>query len=303
MTRTETRIRTALGRMAIAVIALGLIWLVDYVLRHFLGNRLTSLYANVSTTLLVFGATFVLVWALGYTLSFLEESGLLIPHHREVIYRVIQLMTFGTVSVGIIIYVWNIALTNVILGAGVTSVILALAARQSLSSVFAGITLISTNVFRVGDWVKIDNRFGQITQISLFNTMVESPQGETHVFPNDDIIARDITNLGKERYRNDVLVGVDYETDIDHATSLCDSVLEELTTEEGNNIDGYHPTTVKDFEESQIDLSVKMWVDEPRPIAINRAQTTVFARLQQQFTDEQITVPFPQRTISDRENV
>jgi small conductance mechanosensitive channel len=289
--------------MAIAVIALGLIWLVDYVLRHFLGNRLTSLYANVSTTLLVFGATFVLVWALGYTLSFLEESGLLIPHHREVIYRVIQLMTFGTVSVGIIIYVWNIALTNVILGAGVTSVILALAARQSLSSVFAGITLISTNVFRVGDWVKIDNRFGQITQISLFNTMVESPQGETHVFPNDDIIARDITNLGKERYRNDVLVGVDYETDIDHATSLCDSVLEELTTEEGNNIDGYHPTTVKDFEESQIDLSVKMWVDEPRPIAINRAQTTVFARLQQQFTDEQITVPFPQRTISDRENV
>lgn len=302
MERRETRVRTVLVRLAIAAAAFGLIWLLGYVLQYVLSDRLSALYSKVFTTLLVLTATFVTVRALGYALTLLEESGPLTAHHREVIYRLFQLVTFGAVSVVTVIYVWDIALTNVILGAGVTSVILALAARQSLSSVFAGITLISTSVFRVGDWVKIDNRFGQIVQISLFNTMVRSPQGETHVFPNDDIVARDITNLGKERYRNDVLVGVDYDTDIDRATSLCDSVLEELTAEDGNNIDGYHPTTVKDFEDSQIELSVKMWVDEPRPMAINRAQTIVFAQLQQEFADEQITIPFPQRTISDREN-
>lgn len=303
MVRTDGNIRSALGRTAVAVVAFGLIWLLGYVLQFFLSARLTAVYDNVFITLVVLSATFVIVRALGYTLTVLEELGPFTPHHREVVYRVFQLVTFGAISIIIVIYVWNIALTNVILGAGVTSVILALAARQTLTSVFAGITLISTGVFRVGDWVKIDQRFGKIEQISLFNTMVRSPQGETHVFPNDDIISRDITNLGKGRYRNDVLIGVDYETDIEHATTLCDSVLEDLTKEDGNSIDGYHPTTVKDFDDSQIELSVKMWVDEPRPMAINRAQTIVFATIQQQFADEQITIPFPQRTISERETV
>lgn len=301
MKRTEKSVRTLLGRLAIAVVAFAFIWVLGYVLQFFLSTQLSDLYSKVFTTLLVLTATFVVVRALGYSLTYLEESGPLTPHQREVVYRAFQLVTFGAVFVVVIIYVWNISFTNVVLGAGVTSVILALAARQTLSSVFAGITLIMTSVFRVGDWVKIDQRFGQITQISLFNTMVRSPQGETHVFPNDDIIARDITNLGKGRYRNDVLIGVDYGTDIDHATTLCDSVLEELTIEAENNVDGYHPTTVKDFEDSQIELSVKMWVAEPRPMAINRAQTTVFAELQRQFADQQITIPFPQRTISERD--
>jgi|GEM_PF-2502110 len=303
MPRPAGSVRLVLGRIAIAATAFGLIWLLGYVLQFFLSDQLTTLYGNVFTTLLILSATFVIVRVLGYTLSFLEESGPLTPHQREVAYRAFQLVTFASIFVVVIIYVWNIALTNVILGAGVTSVILALAARQSLSSVFAGINLISTSVFRVGDWVKIDQRFGQITQISLFNTMVRSPQGETHVFPNDDIIARDITNLGTGRFRNDVLIGVDYGTDIRRAVAICDAVLEELTIEEGNSIDGYHPTTVKDFEDSQIELSVKMWVDEPRPMAINSAQTTVFAEIQQQFAEEQITIPFPQRTISERDLV
>lgn len=113
-------------------------------------------------------------------------------------------------------------------------------------------------------------------------------------------MTRDITNLGKGRYRNDVLVGIDYETDIDRARRLCDEVLEALTADRTNDIDGYHPTTVKDFEDSQIRLAVKIWVEEPRPMVINGAQTTVLSAIQSAFAAEGISIPFPQRTISDR---
>ncbi|MGZ0746584.1 MULTISPECIES: mechanosensitive ion channel family protein [unclassified Haloparvum] len=303
MSRTEREGESVLGWTAIVLVTFGLIGLLGYVLQFFLSERFTTVFTDVYTTVVVLAATFLVSRAFGHLLTLLQRASPLSLHQREVFYRVFQLVTFGGVSVVLVIYVWDIAVTNVLLGAGLTSVILALAARQTLSSVFAGITLISTSVFRVGDWVKIDQRFGQITQISLFNTMVRSPQGETHVFPNDDIIARDITNLGKGRYRNDVLIGVDYETDIDHVRAVCDDVLEDLTTDDGNNVDGYHPTTVKDFDESQITLSVKMWVAEPRPMAINSAQTTVFTNLQDRFADERITIPFPQRTISEREPV
>lgn len=276
--------------------------LVGYVAQLFLSDQVPETYTNVLTTIGLLGSSVAVIYTVGYTLESLEQTGSLTPHQKEVLYRFVQILVFGGVLLVIVIYVWNITLTNVLLGAGVTSIVLALAARQTLSSVLAGIIIISTDVFRVGDWVKIDNRFGQIEQISLFNTMVRSPQGETHVFPNDEITIRDITNLGKDKYRNDVLIGIDYDTDIEHAIAVCDSTLNELTSDATTHIDGFHPTTVKDFDESQITLAVKMWVNEPRPMVINQAQTTVFSKLQQQFESEQITIPFPQRTLSDRES-
>lgn len=286
----------------VIVIVVLLVSVLGYVLQLVLNGQLPGLYSNIITTVVLFGATFVIIHVTGYILSSLEQKGILTPHQKEATYRFIQLFTYVGMTTIIVIYVGDVALRNVILGAGVTSVVLALAARQTLSSVLAGIVLISTDVFRVGDWVKIDDRFGEIEQISLFNTLVRSPQGETHVFPNDEVIARDITNLGKDKYRNDVLIGIDYETDIDHAITVCDTLLEELTADETNNVDGYHPTTVKDFDESQITLAVKIWIEEPRPMAINQAQTTVLSHVKQQFGKEHITIPFPQRTLSKRQS-
>lgn len=275
--------------------------LLGYGLQLVLGDQLPELYADVVITIVLLATPFAITGGLAYALSLLVDRDAVTPHQKEVLYRFTQLLSFGGIAFIVVFYVWEVAFTNVLLGAGLTSVVLALAARQTLSSILSGVILMSTDVFRVGDWVKIDQRFGEITQISLFNTMVRSPQGEIHVFPNEEITSRDITNLGTGKYRNDVLVGVDYETDVDHAIAVCDSILEELTSEADNRVDGFHPTTVKDLDESQITLAVKMWVDEPRPMAINQAQTTVFSRLQDAFGAEQITIPFPQRTISDRE--
>lgn len=259
---------------------------------------IVSRVVHTVATLLVAAAV---VRAADDSLILLETESVFTPHQTEVAYRAAQVAAFGGAAALVVVGVWGVSLTNVLLGAGVTSVVVALAARQTLSSVFAGLTLISTDVFRVGDWVKIDSRFGKIEQISLFNTTMESPRGETHVIPNDEVITRDITNLGKGRYRNDVLVGVAYETDIEHATGVCDEVLTELTDDDETNIDGYQPTTVKDFDDSQITLAVKMWVDEPKPMAINRAQTAVLAGIQDRFDEEDITIPFPQRTFVERD--
>jgi len=266
------------------------------------GDQVPRWARRLLSTALLVGAVVGAVRVVGDALLTLERHDLATPHQIEAAYRFLQMGSYGGVLIVTVVSIWEVSVTNVILGAGVTSVVVALAARQTLTSVFAGVSLFSTDVFRVGDWVKIDNRFGQIDRMTLFNTMMRSPQGETHVIPNDEVITRDITNLGKGRYRNDVLVGIDYETDIDRARVICDEVLEELTADRSNAIDGYHPTTVKDFDDSQITLAVKMWVEEPRPMVINHAQTEVLSTIQEAFDAEGISIPFPQRTISDRDS-
>lgn len=285
---------------AIAGVVLTVLASIGY-LSYVLGtDRFPDYIFQAVLTALVAGIAFLIVYAAGFVLTRLVSRETLSRHQREVAYRFVQLTTVA-VAVGLItIAIWEFTVGDVLLGAGVISVLLAIAARKTLGSVLSGVIIMSTDIFRVGDWVKIDERFGRIQHISLFNTQILSPQGETHIFPNDEIATRDITNLGHNRYRNDVLVGIDYDTDIQHAIDVCNAVLEELTEATDNHVDGYHPTSVKSFDDSQITLAVKMWVREPTPRAINQAQTTVLSALQNRFRDEGIQIPFPQRTVSDR---
>lgn len=296
-TLTSVTVRSVVAT-AVFVVVVGLF---GYALQLALNDRLSEPGANVVVTVAVLGATLLLLYVVGRTLSAFERTTSMTRHQKELSYRFTQLLTATGVLVVVVVYVWDVSVANVLLGATVTSVVVALAARQTLSSVLAGIVIMSTDVFRVGDWVRIDDRFGQIQRISFFNTEVLSPQGERHVFPNDDVTARDITNLGRDRYRNDVLVGIDYDTDIDHATAVCDEVLGTLTTDDDAYVDGFHPTTVKDFDASQITLAVKIWVAEPTPQAINQAQTTALSHVKRRFASEGIEIPFPQRTVSDRD--
>lgn len=254
---------------------------------------------DITLTLFVLGLALLVIYAVGAGLSWFDQH-IITGHQREVSYRFVQLLAIATAIGVVMVPIWEFRVGDVLLGAGAITVLLAIAARKTLGSILSGVIIMATDLFRVGDWVKIDERFGRIDQISLFNTQIRSPQDEIHIFPNDEIIERDITNLGHDRYRNDVLIGIDYDTSIPHAIDICNDVLAELTETDDNRVDGFNPTSVKGFEDSQITLAIKMWVHEPTPTVINEAQTTVLAALHEQFQEEDIEIPFPQRTVSER---
>jgi small-conductance mechanosensitive channel len=274
--------------------------LVGHVLTIQIGERLPGYFQDVILTALALGIGFAIIYVVGFGLSTLTIRDVLTRHQHEVVYRFAQLTTVIIALLIVTISIWEFAVGNVLIGAGVISVLLAIAAQKTLGSVLSGIIIMTTDFFRVGDWVKIDERFGKIQQISLFNTQILSPQGETHIFPNDQITTRDITNLAHNRYRNDVLVGIDYDSDIPRVIEVCDAALQDLTEAEQNHVDGFNPTSVKSFDDSQITLAVKMWIQRPNPMLINQAQTTVLSELHQRFQDENIDIPFPQRMVSER---
>ena len=265
-----------------------------------LNERLPEYFHEIVLTMFILGITFVIIYIVGFVLSTATIKSAFSRHQHEVVYRFAQLITVILALIILTIYIWEFTVGDVLLGAGIITVLLAVAARKTLGAILSGVIIMTTDIFRVGDWVKIDDRFGRIKHISLFNTQVLSPHGETHIFPNDELATRNISNLAHDRYRNDVLVGIDYDSDISHAIDVCNEALEELTEAEHNHVDGFNPTSVKSLDDSQITLAVKMWVREPTPRAINQAQTAVLSELHQRFQEENIDIPFPQRTISDR---
>lgn len=274
--------------------------LVGYLLNRAWQHDLPGYSQDIVLTGIILGIAFVIIYVIGFGLATLTLRDILSRHQHEVAYRFSQLTTMLVAVLVITISIWEFTVGDVLLGAGVITVLLAVAARKTLGSILSGVIIMSTDIFRVGDWVKVDQRFGQIKHISLFNTQILSPQGEIHIYPNDEITTRDISNLGHDRYRNDVLVGIDYSTDIASAIEVCNEALEDLTQQKDNRVDGFNPTSVKSFDASQITLAVKVWIREPTPQAINQAQTTVLTELHERFQDHGIAIPFPQRTVSER---
>jgi len=110
-----------------------------------------------------------------------------------------------------------------------------------------------------------------------------------------------VTNISRGRYRNDLLVSIDYDSDIDTVISICDDELQDITSPDSNtSIDAFAPTSVKEFGDSGIILSVKIWIRNPSPALLNQTQTTVYHRLHKRFEEEGISIPFPQRVVSER---
>ena len=273
---------------------------ITYLIYLQFSERLADYTPEVTLTSLVLGVTFLMIYLSGLVLTRLAAREKITWHQHEAAYRFVQLTTFGIVIFIITIPIWEFSVDNVLLGAGLASVVLAVAARKTIGAVLSGVIIMSTDIFRVGDWVKIDNQFGRIDHISLFNTRVLSPHGEIHILPNDQLTARDITNLSNNRYRNDILIGVDYDTDLSGAIDVCNDVLQELSETERTTVDGFNPTSIKSFDESQITLAIKVWIREPTPWAINQAQTDVLSELHTRFQDEGIQIPYPQRMVSER---
>lgn len=233
-----------------------------------------------------------------------EKAENLTKHQEEISYRFIQISVYISSLLFIISYVWKIDLSNLLLGAGVLGVLIGLSARQGLGSVISGIIIMTTNMFKVGDWVQFGDKFGRVKEITFFNTKFRSPQGEQHIIPNENITAQDVTNISRGRYRNDLLISIDYDSNIDSVIQICDKELQQMTAPDSDTlIDAYDPTSVKEFGDSGIILSVKVWLNNPSPALLNQTQTTVFNRLHTRFNEEDISIPFPQRVISERGDI
>ena len=88
--------------------------------------------------------------------------------------------------------------------------------KALLGNLFAGLTIILTKPFRVGEYIGIVGEEGTVETITLFQTTLDAPDRSRVVIPNRKIVGEILHNYGKLR-QLDVTVGVAYDTELNHA--------------------------------------------------------------------------------------
>lgn len=211
------------------------------------------------------------------------------PPVRQLIDRVIRALVFGMFLI-MALQNLGVELLPLIAGLGVAGAGIALAMQGVLSNVAAGLTIIFTRPFRVGEYIAIVGVEGEVLSISLFSTVLTHRDLSHVVIPNRKIVGEILHNYGKVR-QVEVVVGVSYDTDVDAAKA----VIHELLAANPRVLRDPAPETfVMVLADSSVNIAVRPWVSVPDYGAlIGELNEAILAS----FRRRGIAMPFPQREV------
>jgi small conductance mechanosensitive channel len=175
-----------------------------------------------ATVVLVIGY-FVTRWIAAFAARGLARFPLE-PPVRELLLRAVKLLVF-LVFLLVALQNLGIELLPLIAGLGIAGAGIALALQGVLGNVAAGLTIIFTRPFRVGEYVSIVGEEGVVKEISLFSTILRHADLSQVVIPNRKIVGEVLHNYGEIR-QLDLRVGVAYRTNLEQAVATIRNVLE-----------------------------------------------------------------------------
>jgi small conductance mechanosensitive channel len=211
------------------------------------------------------------------------------PPLRMLAVRVIRLLVFG-LALMLALDKCGVPITPMIAGLGVAGVGIGLATQHVLSNVVAGLTIIFTKPYRVGEYVEIAQVHGQVDTVGLFSTILQHVDQSRVVVPNRKIVGEILHNFGAIR-QLDLHVGVAYDVNIKETLAL----VREILTRNPRVLKEPAPIVgIIRLGDSSVDIGVKPWVSV-RDYA--NAASEVYETLLEEFRARNIQIPYPQREV------
>jgi small conductance mechanosensitive channel len=243
----------------------------------------------------VVGAIIILViglffarW-LGHVLARRLEKHHMEPPVRTLLVRVVRLVVMIFVLV-MVLDKFGVPVLTLVAGMSVAGVGVGLAMQGVLKNLFAGLTIIFTKPFRVGEYVEILNVYGQVQTIELFSTTLLHPDMSRVVIPNHNIVGEILHNYGNIR-QLDLTVGVGYGSNLAEVLAA----VQEIVASNPRVLKTPAPVIgISALAGSSIVIAVKPWTAVPD---FNPAQAEIYQAIIDHFRSRKIEIPFPQHEV------
>ncbi len=200
--------------------------------------------------------------------------------------RALVLVLFGIVALSQL----GISITPLIAAIGGLAVGLSLALQGPVSNYGAGLMIILTRMYRVGDTITTQGCSGVVESISLATTDLRAEDGELVVIPNRHIVGEIHANSEANRIVEGS-IGIAYDADPELAISTIREVLGAQTSVAA----GSEPEVgISGFGDSSVDIEYRYWAPTGEYYrTIHAVNLAVFNA----FKTNGITIPFPQREV------
>lgn len=184
----------------------------------------------------------------------------------------------------------GISVTPLVAAIGALSLGAGLAVQGLLSNYSAGLNIILTRPFVVGDTITVQGVSGVVKEVTLACTILADEDDVKITIPNKHIVGEIIQN-SREETLLELSIGVAYDTNMDEALSIVERSLSSLDLIEKNR----QPMVgIAEFADSAINIGVRLWVPTIKAHEVEfLANKLMFDALKQ----ASVVIPFPQREV------
>lgn len=273
-------------------------------IHNFLAIQLFNLQ-NTPVTLysLIMFVIFISVFAIGgKVISRLIFKRILgrVEMDEGIRYTLIRFTNYFVIFIGVVISFQfiGIDLSGLAVIFGLLSVGIGFGLQNVTSNFIAGLILLIERPIKVGDRIIVNDMEGDVREINMRSTTIQSLQNISIIVPNADFISGNVVNYsfgGDNRIRVRVDVGVSYGSDLD----LVIRSLREAALQHPEVIREPEPTVLfRDFGDSSWDLTVISWIDDAKRHFLVASEIRM--NIVRIFRQHDIEIPFPQRDLNFR---
>ena len=185
---------------------------------------------------------------------------------------------------------FGIAMTPFVAAIGAVAFGSSLALAGLLSNYGAGLAIIITRPFVVGDTIRIQGVSGVVEEVGLAATHLATEDGERITIPNKHIVGEILVNSFENKVV-EMSIGISYDDDARKAIDTIQKTLREIpaiVTEPAPQIG------IEKFADSSVNIGMRYWVPTKQYFqTLYQANLSVYNALLQAG----ITIPFPQRDV------
>lgn len=199
----------------------------------------------------------------------------------------------GIIALGVL----GLNFTAILGTLGLTSVAIGFGLKDILSNYLSGLILLASRPFRIGDEVVIGQYEGRIVQVQLRVTTMQTYDGRQVYIPNQEVFQSSITNnTASPVRRSSVMVGIDYEADVETAKAEIQDAIAHI---EGIEKDPAPLVLVHELAASTVNLEILFWVNSRRKSFLN-ATSDVRRAIKERLEQTGIEMPTDIYTLNFR---
>lgn len=215
-------------------------------------------------------------------------QGFIMAIVKVVLYLILVLMLLSIIGIqisGIIT-----ALSAVVLAVG-------MALQNIIANVANGMVIVSSHMFKKGDWIEVNGLGGAVTNINFLFTTITTADNKRVTIPNSNIINNEVTNAGSyDSRRVEFTFSVAYESDVEQVKKLVTDVMK------SNGCVYLDPEPfcrLKTLNSSSIDFFAHCWCDRADYWDV---YYYVMENVYNEFKRAEISVPYNQLEIRERKD-
>ena len=195
----------------------------------------------------------------------------------------------------ILLSVIGVKITGIVTALSAAILAVGMALQSNIANIANGIVIVSTKMFKKGDYIIVGDKEGSIVEINMLFTTLATRDNKKVTIPNSTIVNSSVVNAGANpKRRVDLTLSVAYESDVELVKRI---VLEVMTSNGKVYLDPEPFCKLKTFGASSIDFFANCWCDSADYWEV---YYYVMENVFNEFKRHGISIPFTQVEVRER---